>query len=301
VRPGFQGAPNCVYLMMNPMKIKWLTLRNSVLLVAGLGIIGFSTYRVIRGFDQPNQDLIGGEEIVVISENTPVVSPPKSGNAAEDQVDTTVLTPELGLLDKKPETNQISPDLRLDKSKVNPDNTGQDTFLTQTKEKLRTNQAEKNIPDRIVIPIIQLDAPVVLAGSRTVKVSDQTFDQWVAPNQFSAGWHGSSAYLGEKGNTVINGHHNEYGKVFGNLINLNPGETIYVYSGNKVFPYIISNKMILKEKNENLPTRLGNSSWIQSSNDERLTLITCWPPETNTHRLIIVAVPYITSPERVFG
>jgi LPXTG-site transpeptidase (sortase) family protein len=27
------------------------------------------------------------------------------------------------------------------------------------------------------------------------------------------------------------------------------------------------------------------------STDERLTLITCWPYETNTHRLIIVALP----------
>ncbi|HEX7555802.1 MAG TPA: sortase, partial [Leptolinea sp.] len=125
--------------------------------------------------------------------------------------------------------------------------------------------------------------------------------QWVAPNLFAAGWHGSSASLGEKGNTVINGHHNEYGKVFGKLIDLQLGETVYVYSDKKIFPFIISNKMILKEKGTDLQTRLANSSWIQPSNDERLTLITCWPPDNNTHRLIIVAVPYISSPERVLG
>ena len=37
--------------------------------------------------------------------------------------------------------------------------------------------------------------------------------------------------------------------------------------------------------------RLANARWIQPSEDERLTLITCWPYESNTHRLIIVALP----------
>ena len=106
----------------------------------------------------------------------------------------------------------------------------QDTFLTEIDKKPKIADAKAEIPDRIVIPTIKLDASIVEAGSQTVKVSDQTFDQWVAPNQFAAGWHGSSAYLGEKGNTVINGHHNEYGKVFGNLINLKTGgNNLYLF------------------------------------------------------------------------
>jgi sortase (surface protein transpeptidase) len=28
---------------------------------------------------------------------------------------------------------------------------------------------------------------------------------------------------------------------------------------------------------------------MQSTDDERLTLVTCWPADSNTHRLIIVA------------
>lgn len=301
MRPGKQGAPNFVVLSENSMKNKWRAFRNSFLLVTGLGIIGFSVYREVLSFNQTDQDMIGGKEIVVISENTPVVSAALSNDGTSRQYSASSLSVESTAQNNFADLPNVPTGSPQDLLKTTPDKSSQDTFLTQIEKKPRSENAGTNIPDRIVIPTIQLSAPVIIAGSRTVQVSDQTFDQWVAPNQFAAGWHGNSAYLGEKGNTVINGHHNEFGKVFGNLINLKPGETIYVYSGDKVFPYIISNKMILKEKNEDLQTRLANSSWIQPSEDERLTLITCWPPETNTHRLIIVAIPYISSPERVSG
>ena len=37
--------------------------------------------------------------------------------------------------------------------------------------------------------------------------------------------------------------------------------------------------------------RLQNARWIAATADERLTLVTCWPNTTNSHRLIIVAEP----------
>ena len=36
---------------------------------------------------------------------------------------------------------------------------------------------------------------------------------------------------------------------------------------------------------------MENAAWIMPSEDERLTLVTCWPYTSNTHRLIIVARP----------
>jgi LPXTG-site transpeptidase (sortase) family protein len=281
------------------MKKKIVTVRNSFFLLLGLFVIGFSSYRVVSSINNPSVDMINGEEIVVVSENTPVALDSQiiNENGTQEQaVNTTQM--ESSSIDT---TNNPSISTEVPTQSSSSNLSGQDTFLTQIEKKPENINSQRLIPDRIIIPTIQLNAPVISAGSQKVKVSDQTFDQWVAPNQFAGGWHGSSAYLDDKGNTVINGHHNEYGKVFGNLINLNPGEKIFVLSGDKMFTYIISNKMILKEKNADLQTRLSNSSWIQPSNDERLTLITCWPPESNTHRLIVVAVPYITSPERVFG
>jgi sortase A len=37
--------------------------------------------------------------------------------------------------------------------------------------------------------------------------------------------------------------------------------------------------------------RLENAKWIGPFNEERLTLITCWPFNSNTHRLIVIAKP----------
>jgi sortase A len=40
-----------------------------------------------------------------------------------------------------------------------------------------------------------------------------------------------------------------------------------------------------------LEVRLANAEWIKATEDERITLITCWPYESNTHRVVVVAVP----------
>lgn len=152
-------------------------------------------------------------------------------------------------------------------------------------------------PDRIEIPVIALDAPVVAAQLRKVKLGEIAYGQWVAPDEPVAGWHPTSAGLGQPGNTVINGHHNVYGKVFGGLVNLRSGDLIQVFSGDKEFDYVVTNSMILPERFVNDETRLDNARWILPSEDERLTLITCWPETSNTHRLIIVARPI--SPDAV--
>lgn len=152
-------------------------------------------------------------------------------------------------------------------------------------------------PDRIEIPVIGLDAPVIPAQMRKVQLGEVAYGQWVAPDERAAGWHPTSAGLGQPGNTVINGHHNVYGKVFGGLINLRSGDLIQVFSGQTEFDYVVTNTMILPERFVNDETRLDNARWILPSDDERLTLITCWPETSNTHRLIVVARPI--SPDAV--
>ena len=151
------------------------------------------------------------------------------------------------------------------------------------------------IPDRIVIPAIDLDAPVLPAHYWLIKEDGQIFQQWLPPKQFAAGWQVSSATLGQVGNTVLSGHHNVYGEVFRHLVDLKEGDIIFVYSGGARFTYSIANKMILKEAGEPLNVRFDNARWLLPSQDERLTLITCWPYVSNTHRLIIVARPIARS------
>lgn len=147
------------------------------------------------------------------------------------------------------------------------------------------------VPMRLVIPAIELDAPIVPARARTLEFRGESFQQWLAPAFFAAGWHSGSALLGSPGNTVLNGHHNIDGKVFGRLVDLEFGDRIQIYSDQHLFIYQITNRMIVPEKYQQMDTRMANAQWILPSQDERLTLITCWPDETNTHRVIIVAVP----------
>ncbi len=152
-------------------------------------------------------------------------------------------------------------------------------------------QLPPEVPVRIVIPSIDLHAPVVPAPVDFEKLAGKEFLQWYVPDQFASGWHTTSAMLGETGNTVLNGHHNAFGEVFVSLVDLNVGDIIWVESERSRFSYQITNKMILPEKYEQLDMRMNNAQWILPSIDERLTLITCWPYETNTHRLIVVARP----------
>ncbi|VAW39853.1 hypothetical protein MNBD_CHLOROFLEXI01-1251 [hydrothermal vent metagenome] len=148
-----------------------------------------------------------------------------------------------------------------------------------------------NQPKRIVIPSIAVDAPVTDVGLSAFESDGQTYYQWQVPSAYEAGWHNSSAPLGQPGNTVLNGHHNIFGEVFGKLVNLQVGDEIVLYDADKPHSYTVSEVMILPERDQPLEVRLENAQWIQPTDDERLTLVTCWPYTDNSHRLIVVAYP----------
>jgi LPXTG-site transpeptidase (sortase) family protein len=152
-------------------------------------------------------------------------------------------------------------------------------------------QLPPEVPARIVIESIGLDAPVVPAPVEFETLAGKEFMKWLVPAERATGWHTTSAMLGETGNTVLNGHHNAFGEVFVTLDDVVEGDIIWVESKNSRFSYQITNKIVLPEKYEELEVRMHNAQWLLPSVDERLTLISCWPYESNTHRLIVVASP----------
>jgi LPXTG-site transpeptidase (sortase) family protein len=157
-----------------------------------------------------------------------------------------------------------------------------------------TNAIRSGLPQRLVITAINLDAPVVEAPLKEITIGRQVFSTWDVPNQFAAGWQQTSASLGKPGNTVLNGHHNEFGEVFKRLVDLKVGDQIVIDSDTRQFVYLVTNRLILPEKGQPVSVRLNNARWILPTNDERLTLVTCYPYTNNTHRLIIVARPLAT-------
>jgi sortase A len=144
-------------------------------------------------------------------------------------------------------------------------------------------------PSRIIIPSIKLDAPVETVGWHTVA----GVSQWDVPDTYAAGWLMTSAPLGKPGNTAITGHHNVGGEVFRNLVKLKPGDPITLYADDQPFYYEVASRRILPERGQSDEVRRANARWIQSTGDERITLVTCWPYTSNTHRLVIIAKPIV--------
>jgi sortase A len=147
-------------------------------------------------------------------------------------------------------------------------------------------------PDRIEIPSIGLDAPVVEVQSQVTKEEGQSITTWAVADG-AVGYHSGTAYPGHAGNTVLSGHHNAKGEVFRYLVDVPIGAQIVVHVGQAVYPYVVSRKMILPEKLAAPAQRQENARWIEPFPDERLTLVTCWPYDDNTHRLIVIAQPFV--------
>lgn len=154
-----------------------------------------------------------------------------------------------------------------------------------------TTAVSINAPRHITIPTIGLDAPIEAITTTAVIYNGTTYQQWNVPNGYIAGWHQNSASIGSAGNLVLNGHHNINGEVFRDLIDLEEGDALVLTGNDGEHTYTITEKEILAERGQPISVRLENASWIAPTDDERITLITCWPYTDNSHRLIIVAKP----------
>jgi sortase A len=164
-------------------------------------------------------------------------------------------------------------------------------------------------PARLVIPDLKIDTKVVPMGWQVVKTASGERSDWVIPKN-EAGHHIDSAQLGVAGNLVISGHNNIYGRVFmpislawdddtrvkvdaftdrSDILN---GRRIALYDAvGQEYDYVITEFYRLKDTGVSVAQREVNARFIQPTDDTRLTIVTCWPPTNNTHRLIVVAVP----------
>jgi len=145
-------------------------------------------------------------------------------------------------------------------------------------------------PTRIVAPAIGLDVPVVVMGYRIVYIGGVAATDWQVPMQ-AAGFHEGSAYPGRVGNTVVSGHSSSGAEVFRYLDGLQVGDIVTLYVGDTPYHYTVTQRLIVQEAGASYEQRVQNAQWILPTADERLTLITCWPYPTSTHRLILVARP----------
>jgi sortase A len=149
------------------------------------------------------------------------------------------------------------------------------------------------LPRRIVAGAIGLDAPVVEMGWRAVEQDGQLVSEWDMPEN-EAAWHRNTARPGEASNVVISGHNaSTGGHVFAELDELQVGDEIELWNDkNEPISYYVVEKNIVRLfiNSEEAQNYLQNV--MKPTAKEQLTLITCWPRWSNTHRLIVIAEPY---------
>ncbi|GIK73327.1 MAG: hypothetical protein BroJett021_23150 [Chloroflexota bacterium] len=151
--------------------------------------------------------------------------------------------------------------------------------------------AKPVLPSRLVIPAIKADMPVVELGWSTKKDSSGAiFSEWDVA-EFAAGWHKNSSLPGESGNVVLSGHNNIKGAVFRELDQLKRGDLLQLFAGGREHRYIVDEVLIVPEKYASEKQRRENANYIKETPDDRLTLVSCWPRNDNTHRIIVIARP----------
>lgn len=156
-------------------------------------------------------------------------------------------------------------------------------------------------PDRLEIGAIELDAPVVEATEKTFIINKSEYKQWQVPDVYAAGWSKESGSPGGGTNIVLFGHHNVNGAVFASLYKMEKGDRIVVHAGGKSYSYIVRQITKVKERGVSFAQMIENASWILPTPEERLTLVTCWPPYESTYRLIVVARPEPEEPDDPFA
>ena len=100
--------------------------------------------------------------------------------------------------------------------------------------------------------------------------------------KYTVGHYPSTANPGEKGNCVLLGHRNYvYGHYFRRLNELEAGDQVIIRRGNDSFVYTVTESFVVEPEDV----------WVlDPTKDSVLTMITCTPVPTYTHRLIVRGV-----------
>jgi sortase A len=64
-----------------------------------------------------------------------------------------------------------------------------------------------------------------------------------------------------------------------------------IWSKGRRYEYRIAQVLIVPEKQATPEQRRENVRYIEPTTEERLTLVSCWPRNDNSHRIIVIAFP----------
>lgn len=139
--------------------------------------------------------------------------------------------------------------------------------LVQSLANLPLPTSGPNQAVRIQIPAIEVDAPVVQG------------DGWEQLKK-GVGQHIGSANPGESDNMVLSAHNDVFGEIFRNLDQLQPGDSVVIYTSQQAFTYTVESTMIVE------PTQV---EVMAPTSDGVVTLISCYPYMVSNKRIVVIA------------
>jgi sortase A len=143
---------------------------------------------------------------------------------------------------------------------------------------------------RIIVPKIGVNEKIVEIGLKKVGSGENTQYVWNTA-KYAVGHRSNSANPGEPGNIVLSGHNNVYGEVFRRLDKLEPGDLVFLYTLDEEFVYVVQKKDLVRAVGATVEDEAKHARYVARTPDETLTLTSCWPYATYTHRIYIVAKP----------
>lgn len=152
-------------------------------------------------------------------------------------------------------------------------------------------------PIRIVIAKIGINARVQESEIETWSdAQGQIGLRWADPGR-AVGHLGGTMLPGQPGNMVFTGHNNWLGEVFRRLPELKRGDEIIVYTDQTEHRYQVDERWIVPYRRDPERGKARLKSYVTPTEDERLTLISCYPYLTNADRIVIIARPVAQQPQ----
>jgi LPXTG-site transpeptidase (sortase) family protein len=159
--------------------------------------------------------------------------------------------------------------------------------LPETPQDLARAAYGARLIEWVRIPTLNLVAPVKAVGwSATDDLSGRI--TWESPLAF-VGWALSSSLPGEEqGIILLYGHNNIHSSVFQRLYSLLPGDEIRLQTGQQEWLYRVSEVHLLTVLADGADEE-AYARYLRPSSVPHLTLISCYPPASNTQRVVVIA------------
>ncbi|NTU69359.1 sortase [bacterium] len=161
----------------------------------------------------------------------------------------------------------------------------QERVVEETKGDVRV---QYDVPNKIVIPKIGVDAPIIEAIS--VEEADI-----IKALESGVGHYPNTALPGEVGNIFLTGHSSNYSWakgsynfVFSILNKMSVGDKIYIYYDKYLYTYDVFEVTLVSPK---------DTSVLNQGSDSIVSVMTCDPPGTTWKRRIVKARQVDPSPE----